>query len=163
MPEDKVTAEELLMHLKSNPEYMSKRATKEQQRVERQNKFDEELAPAIKNLNNAGLAGSTLQEIAKLNSPISNNAVAILLGALKTLESDRCKESVIRLLAASKHEFNGESLAACFDNTSDESLKWAIMNTIAFTSPYSIEVWIDEKLKHPYWGKVLLDLGYRKS
>ena len=155
-----ITAAELMAKLKADPEFQQREAAKDRARDERRKALDELLKPFLSELHALGLHGDSLHEIVKAHSPIPAEGVDILLSALAALSDPRQLESVVRALGAAETIFDGRPLVRCFEATNDDALKWAIANTIALTHPHSIDDWLSELCKSPYWAKTLRDLGF---
>ena len=156
------TAAELMSELEKDPAFLRRSAERQHRLDERQLKVDVALSPLIRNLNENGFPGSTLNEVVERNAPLPVNAVELLLACLPQLHEERSLESIIRTLGAASVTFDGRPLIECFQRSSDESVRWAVVNTIALTHPHSIDEWLNEKLRHEYWGKTLRELGFQK-
>lgn len=152
------TAAELMAELLNKPEFQRKAAAREELRESRQARYDELLAPVIGQLGGLGLRGDSLQKIVELNAPLSVSAIDVLRNAIPCVKEARPRESIVRALGAASVPFDGRCLAECFDSTDDESLRWAIANTISMVKPHSIDAWVEEKLGHPTWGVAFRDL-----
>ena len=72
-------------------------------------------------------------------APLPVDAIEILRSALPQLDDAGLKESVVRAMGTAKQPFDGRPLVTCFQQTNDEGLKFAILNTIALATPYSID------------------------
>lgn len=118
--------------------------------------------PVMDGLSEIGLAGQDLVQVVAEYSPLPEAAVDILLFWLPKVKEDRVAEGIARALCATKVTFDGRPLESRFKQTWDESLKWAIVNTVACRRPHSIDDWIKELLKNDYWRKTLIDLGFPK-
>lgn len=158
--ERRMTAVELMAKLKADAEYQRRDAEREESRKERQRTYDQALEPCLKSLRSFGLHGKSIQDIIKAYSPLPDVAVSTLLSSLTTLSEPRVQETIVRALGASRKPFDGRALVRCFEATDDESLRWAIANTIAITHPHSINDWLLELRKSPYWNKKLSDLEH---
>lgn len=154
-----ITAAELMAKLEADPSFQRHSAERDKRFRMRESEHKKILAPVIASLNAIGLQGETIEAIAEKNAPFSSSAVAILISYIQSINEERVLESLVRALCVAEMRFDGRTLADRFDQTSDESLKWAIANTIALTRPHSIEEWLAQKLRHRYWGKTLRELG----
>jgi hypothetical protein len=152
-----VPANELLAKLNADPEFQRRQAEKERKRQERQNAFDRLIEPCLNELRSHGFIGESIRDIVKTYSPLPDAAVTILLSSLPALSEPRVAEAVVRALAAAGQPFDGRPLVRCFESTNDEEVKWAIINTVACARPHSIDAWLSEVRKSPYWDNV-----YRK-
>ena len=163
-----MSAEELMKQLQNDPEYLRQEAVREE-KWRRLEEADARLEkPILADLDSASFNGESIEAVVRNHTPLPKEAVEILLRWLRALNEEdlegrsghaRLAESVVRALAATRLSFDGRSLVDCFENTSDEGLKWAIANTIALTTPHSIDEWLSDKLQHGYWGKTLRELG----
>jgi hypothetical protein len=163
-----MSAEELVKQLQDDPRFLREEAQREK-KWRRLKEADARIeSPILVELNFASFRGESIQAVVENHAPLPDEAVAILLRWQRTLNQQdlddgsghaRLSESIVRALAATTISFDGRPLTECFEKTSDESLKWAIANTIALKNPHSIDGWVVEKLKHPYWGKKLRELG----
>jgi hypothetical protein len=154
-----LTAADLMAELQDDAQFQKRKAEKDRTREQCQKSFEQSFRPYMEQLHNLGLRGNSLQEIVKTHSPLPDDAVDVLLSALRSLSEPRLLESVVRALSAAAHAFDGRPLASCFDSTNDEALKWVIANTIALAHPHSIEQWLTELRARPYWDKTLQELG----
>ena len=166
-----MTAEELIKQLEGDAEYQLRRERNDQRQAKRAAEHARIEQPILADLDTASFGGESIEAVVKNHAPLPKEAVEILLRWLKSLNQEnledrashaRLVESVVRALAATRLSFDGRPLVDCFENTSDEGLKWAIANTIALTVPHSIDEWLTEKLKHRYWGKTLRELGLER-
>jgi len=154
-----MTAAELMAKLRSDPNYQSREVEKERLRQERQRAIERSFEPYLRELHSLGLCGNSLDSIVKLNCPLPDTAVDVLMSAIGKLTEPRLLESVVRAMGASENPFDGRPLRRCFESTDDEALKWAIANTIALTHPHSIDGWLSELRESHYWDTILRDLG----
>lgn len=116
-------------------------------------------APLVRRLGNAGFKEASLKEITSRYAPLPSMAVGILLDSLVDFDDDSAKEMVVRQLAASAQPFDGRPLVACFDDTTDGSLRWAVLNTIACAKPHSIDCWLADAVGDRWVERTLLGLG----
>lgn len=156
-----LTAAELMAKLQSDTTFRSREAERERKRQEQQDAYDRTFAPFLAELHRRGFEGASPHEIVQKYGPLPKSAVDVLLSSLTKLSEPRILESVVRALGASKESFDGRQLAACFDATSDEALKWAIANTIALVRPHSIDDWLAQILENPYWEETFRGLGLK--
>lgn len=152
------TAAELLNELAKDDKYQSRMRAKELDNCLRRKVTQSELRHIVDELNSAGYSGENLGEIVQRHSPLPAAVCEKLLRAMSEDVTDRGLESICRALAASANQFDGRALVRIFESTSDESLKWAIVNTIALTAPHSIDDWQKRIAMDPYWGSVIHDL-----
>lgn len=99
------------------------------------------LEPAVREANELGYPGDTIEGILKLNAPLDRPPVKVLLTALSTLGmlGPREQESIVRALGAAEHIYDASPLVDLFNRTRDHALKWAIVNTFALTRPRGIK------------------------
>ena len=155
-----VTAEELMNQLASNPEFIAMRAAKEQKRAELLQRINVTISPLLQKLADAGYAVDSISSLTSQYAPLSADIVIIVVGFLEGCNDDRIQEALVRCLAASKQPFDGTVLMKTYKATSSESLKFAILNTIALTRPININNWISELRRNDYVDKKLTDLGW---
>lgn len=154
-----VTAAELLAKLNRDPAYRRKIEERAKRQQQRKKAYDQMLAPYLRDINRRGYAGASLEEVIKNHSPLPPPIIQILLSSLVSLKEPRVLESVVRALAAADHSFDGKALVQCFESTNDESLKWAIVNTVALRRPTGTNQWETQLRNHPYWDKTFRELG----
>lgn len=145
-------------------EMLKKMKSESEERTrERFARIDKEVAIVDRRLHELGLKGKDFEEFLPRYAPLSPTVIETMLTLLPELQYERVQESIIRALLYSDGGFDGRPIVDCFNNTYDEGLRWAIINTIACArpKPHSIDEWIEEKLEHPYWGETLRNLGYK--
>ena len=152
------TAAELIAELQSDASYCARRNQKDRHRLAREQQYSKLLAPLLQSLSSVGLTGNSLEEIVQKYTPLPVSAVPILLSAIPETGDLRVKESIVRALGAASQPFDGRPLTKCFDQASDESLRWAILNTISVARPHSIDTWL-LGLRDTHWGKTLRELS----
>ena len=76
------------------------------------------------------------------NVPLSVTVVDVLLKWLRQTEQEEVQTAIVRSLTACGVEFDGAILVELFENTSSESLRWTIANTIAEARPVGIAGWL---------------------
>lgn len=158
-----MTAAQLMAKLEADPGYRRRAAEKELVLREQEEVDRQAFKPCLDELHGLGFAGESLQILVKIYSPLPESAVRVLLSVLGQFSDPRHVESVVRALGAAAQPFDGRPLARCFESTDDESLKWAIANTIALSHPHSITEWLSELRKIPYWSKTLQELGFKTT
>lgn len=134
--------EEVWAELSKDPNFRKRQQELKEKLRQAQLEDDRIYAPVLRELARAGFETPSLYELADYYAPLPSGAVEVLLGSLSGLPDDRSKEMVIRQLATVAEPFDGRPLVACFDATSDESLKWAILYVISRTKPHSIDDWL---------------------
>jgi hypothetical protein len=143
---NRIRADQLLAQLQTDPEYLRIRREREEYYRRLQERYAELDRPILESLSATGFPAQSIEDLVKKYAPLPRAVVAILLHAIaqsieQATESRHC-ESLVRALGAAKEPFDGTVLATCYDNTSDESLRWAIANTIAIVKATSIDQWI---------------------
>jgi hypothetical protein len=151
------TAQEFLARLERDPAFVKRQAQKEAFVLDQAAKSKLAFGPTIQHLNEIGYTGNTIDEIVCSHSPLPHSATKVLLAALPLLADPRDCEAVVRAIGCSGDPYDGRPLTSLFDATSDESLKWAIVNTIAISRPGNIEAWLARMGQH--WRQVLEDLS----
>lgn len=157
MSKKQESAQEFLARLERDPAFAMRQARKEAIVLDQAAKTKVAFAPMIQQLNQIGCSGNSIEEIVRRHSPLPPSATAVLLAALPLLADPRDCDAVVRAIGCSGDRYDGSPLTALFDATSDESLKWAIVNTIAISKPSNIESWLARMGQH--WRQVLQDLS----
>jgi hypothetical protein len=62
-------------------------------------------------------------------------------------------EALVRVLAATKEEYDARPLVEVFERTKDSSLRWAIANTLSCTKPIGVADWVLKALENPSYGR----------
>ena len=154
-----ISAAELIAKLRNDADHQHREAEKDHVREERQKAHECLFEPYLTELHSHGLDGDSLEDIVRAHSPLPEYAVDVLLASLDAISEPRLLESIVRALGVSERPFDGRPLARCFDSSDDEALRWAVINTIALTRPYSIDGWLSRLRDSPYWDTALHNLG----
>jgi hypothetical protein len=152
------TSAELMAELQSDPEFRAREAEADRKRIVREQEHQRLMRPLLLRLEQIGVSGTTLQEIVRRFAPLSPDAIQILLSALPEIDAPRPKESIVRALGAASEPFDGRPLIECYEQTRDEGVKWAVLNTIALARPHSIETWL-ATIRHTPAGDTLRKLS----
>lgn len=155
------TAGELLAELERDPEYLRRRAAKDEAFRRIQDHCDEIFRSIPAQLKVAGFPADSLEDLVREIAPMPERVVAILLRHLEDCPEERIQESLVRSLGAAKDSFDGRPLIARFDSTSNEGLRFAILNTIALVRPHSIDNWLERARQNEYLRETLANLGYQ--
>ena len=155
-----MTAKELMDQLATDPEYQQMRARKDEKSRRLQEKLELIEQPMLNRLEEAGFSGDSIVSIVKKYAPLPVAVVGILLECLKECSEERIQESLVRALGAAERPFDGEPLTKLFAATSNEGLKFAILNTIVLARPNSINEWLEAVRQNDYYRQKLADLGY---
>ena len=158
MRKPRKNAADLLAEIQGDANFRQREFEAEQKRLQREEEYARILKPLLRQLNELGYEGDSIQEIVRTGTPLVSDAVEILLSALPSISDARAKETVVRALGASNAPFSGRSLISCFEQTQDEGLKWAIVNTIAMVAPHSIDNWLIS-IHDTSWGETLRKLS----
>jgi hypothetical protein len=158
--EPRKTAEELMAALEGDPEYLQRKRVHNEKFQQLRSKYAELARPVLERLRGQGFEAETLEDLVRKYAPLPQGAVSIILECVEPGQDERHCESLIRALGATKCSFSGVRLAHVYDSTSDESLRWAIANTISLTRPHSIDEWIEKIPKHSTLRRALVKLGY---
>lgn len=151
------TAQEFLARLERDPAFARRQAQKKACVLDQAAKSELAFGPTVQQLNQIGFSGKTIDEIVRSHSPLPHSATTVLLAALPLLADPRDCEAVVRAIGCSGDPYDGRPLTSLFDATSDESLKWAVVNTIAISRPSNIESWLARIGQH--WRQMLEDLS----
>jgi len=153
----KETAQEFLARMERDPAFAKRQAQKQAVILDRAAKSELAFGPLIQQLNQIGCTGDTIEEIVLCNSPLTHEATTVLLAALPLLADPRDCEAVVRAIGCSGDPYDGGPLTSLFDATADESLKWAVVNTMAISRPDNVEPWLATLGQH--WRRLLQDLS----
>ena len=136
------TAGEFMAELQKDPAFRERQRKAAEKLRLREREYERLFAPLLAKLSNEGANCATLHELVERCAPLSEGVVNILLLALPEFGDARAAESVARALGAAEKPFDGRPLTECFERTSDEGLKFAVLNTIALAHPHSIDRWL---------------------
>lgn len=154
------SAEEFMAELENDPDYLRRRMERDVKFRHLHDKYTELARPILDKLRAVGIEAESIEALVKTYAPLSTQIVSILLEQIESNQDARHCESIVRALGAAQSPFDGHRLSACYDSTNDESLRWAIANTIALARPHSIEQWIDRASPESPLLNALTDLGY---
>jgi hypothetical protein len=139
-------------------EHIRQKAARRQKWFERLSEVEQ---PILLELAAIGFPANELSEVPRLYAPLSRDVIEVLLRNLPLCPEDAVKEWLVRCLAATKLPYDGSGLVNCYKTTSDECLKFAVLNTIASSNPHSIGDWLKQARNDDFLRKKLTDLGYR--
>jgi hypothetical protein len=142
-----------MAELKQDPTHQKQRVERERIRAEGAAEVSRVTEPIIHALCDAGFAVGELEELVPRYAPLPDAAVSVLLHWLPKVHEERVQEMLARALAATTQPFDGGPLAAAFETTDSEALRWVIGNTLALTEPRGIGDWLLRKLADPRSGK----------
>jgi hypothetical protein len=154
------TAKELMDELERDPGYVRLRAEKDEKYRRLEEQYSQLERPILEKLDSHGFQANSIQDAVKRYAPLSSVVVDILLSSLETCDDVRIRESLVRALGAAEKSFDGRPLVNCYEGTSDDNLRWAIVNTIVLARPHSIDEWLEKARKNPHLRSTLEDLGY---
>lgn len=156
-----ITAAELMSQLQNDAQFQEREAQREARRHDRKQLHLRLFAPLLAELRTLGYEGESLETMLPAYCPLPDDFVTTLLAFLPKESEARVCEQVVRALGAATNPFDGRPLVQCFESTNDESLKWAIVNTIALTRPRSIDNWLASLCNSSaHWKVVFEKLGY---
>lgn len=129
--------EDLLKKLSQDEEFVERQKEEDQKRQIQvlQLRLLEE--PILRDIEKAS-ANPVTSLAALQNVPLSVAVVDVLLTWLGQIEQEEIQAAIVRSLTASGVEFDGAILVELFENSSSDSLRWAIANTIAEARPVGI-------------------------
>ena len=154
------TAEQLMSALEKDPSFVKRREAKAEKFRRLREKYAQLDKPILDALAAIGYHANSLEDIVSKLSPLPSTIVEILLTNLQTCEDVRQIEGIVRALGAAEEPFDGKPLCRVYEAHSDQSLRFAIANTIALAKPHSIENWLLETAKDPWLREKLEDLGF---
>jgi hypothetical protein len=155
------TAEELMAELAKDSEFLRRRAQRDEKNKGLKAKYAALEAPVLETLASYGYQANSIEDAVKIFAPLPEALVDVLLQGLDKSTDDRMSESLVRALGAAQRPFDGTALVRCYEKTYDDSLRWAVLNTIALAAPHSIDAWLGQVTKNPAVAKTLNDLGYK--
>lgn len=162
------TADELMSELEGNPDFVRRRAEKEQRRKARAERGDAQERPILERLQALGFELTEVSEAAGKYGPLPDEFIEVLLDAVrqyadvKEYTYSNVLQMVIRALGAAARPFDGQPLVECYENNNDPTVRWVICNTIALVRPHGIDDWIQKALANPQTAKILRDVGFKK-
>jgi len=154
------TAKDLMAELKADSDYLQKRKERDEKFRQLSTRYLELTRPILERLRSEGFESDSIEHLVKKYVPLPSQVVSIIIEHLEPGQDDRYCESLIRALGAARESFDGRRLASVYDKTCDESLRWAIANTIALTHPHSIDIWIASSSDDSTLKRTLLELGF---
>ena len=154
------TAKDLMVELKADSDYLQKRKEMDEKFRRLEERYLELARPILERLRSEGFESDSIEHLVKKYVPLSSQVVSISLEHLEPGQDDRYCESLVRALGAARESFDGRRLASVYDKTCDESLRWAIANTIALTHPHSIDIWIASASDDSTLKRTLLELCF---
>lgn len=156
------TAEEVIAEQNSNPEFVRRRAEKEQRRKQREKEYAEIERPIVECMRAVGFEANSIIDAIQKFAPLPDELVAVLLQGVTTSTDIKLLEWLIRALAAARNPFDGRPLVECYAMYNDCNLRWVIANTIGCAKPLYVEDWVKTALQDEVLGKLLRALGIRK-
>lgn len=149
---DWVSAADLMAELQADPEFVAQDLRREQDRLQRQTRIDGLLRPVLEDLKAAGIVVNNFDDLVPAYAPLPPLVVEVLLDWIDRTEDEDVLESLIRALAATEDPYDGVPLAKAFDRVGSDSVRWAIGNTLARTSPTGIERWLVNAAQNQSYG-----------
>lgn len=135
-------------------QYAEERKERERYFAELWRRIDEDEAPLLVELEQAGLSLGSIDEIISRGILLDPPIVDILLRSLKTLQIDNNRDMVVRALILAKEPFDGRPLIECFENDSPPHLlRWTIGNTMACARITGIADWLVPAIQNRDYGK----------
>ena len=139
------TAEELA----ADPDHQRHLAELARRMETRRAALEAELAPVLAELHRAGYTGETIRDVLNRHAPLPDDAVRILLHGLGRVEDAAARETLARAVGCARGPYPGSALTECFASTRDESLKFAIANTLVLSRPTGVEDWLVRAVESP--------------
>lgn len=153
--EGSVTAKELVERLRSDPEYQRQVEWQERKRQRLREERSRDAAPVIAELVQNGFPVTSLDEL--LSGSINyQNAIPLLMKWLPKVSNSRVKESLVRCLAVEEAKPRAAQLLVDefrkARGPSDDSLRWAIGNTLSVIADDSVFEDVVALLRNPEFG-----------
>lgn len=155
------TAAEFMAELERDPDFRRMRAAKDEKFRRLKERLDKIEAPILGRLRDAGFPAESIEDLVNKYAPLPQDAVDLLIDSLKTCQEYRIQESLVRALGAADSPFDGRPLVDCFESTSSEGVRFAILNTIALAKPHSIDDWLKKAFQNDYLRQTLANLGHK--
>lgn len=146
------SAADFMQELGEDPEYMKRRAERDEAQAHRRTEISRSLEGVMEEARRAGYAVTEIDELPKTYAPLPAGLVDVLLRGLRSIGNEGAQESVVRVLAAAGVPYDGTILARLFESTDSSSLRWAIANTFAVTSPTGVNEWLVGVLSNHSYG-----------
>ena len=146
-----ITAGELMAQLNKDPKYKAKHKAQLKSQAIAIELYDRAEAPILRDIKNAGFKLSSLYELHHMIP--KKEIVELLVKWLPNINNERVLDAIVRALAASKTPFSGTVLSNVFEETTSQSLRWTVANTIAEARPSDISEWVLETFKNVKYGK----------
>jgi hypothetical protein len=144
-----LTAAEFAAQLAANPEYQAGLAAQQQRAAA----IEAEAQPVVADLRAAGYAVNSIGDLRRSYGPLPPAAVQILLRWLPRISPSPLQDAIVRDLAYVTEAFDVRPLLLLFEETSSESLRWAIANTLAELRPLDARGWIIAALQNREYGR----------
>jgi len=154
------SAEEFIAELQRDSNFLRRRAERDEKTRLLKQRLDLIEKPILKTLEDEGFPATSIEAAVAQYAPLPSAMVRILLDALFSCTDERIQEVLVRALGAAQSPFNGQALVKLFDSTSNEGLRFCILNTIALAHPASIEKWLEVASQNEYLRQKLADLGH---
>lgn len=147
-----VTAAEFLAERQADPKWVESERVRAETRGMRSEKFAAICAPLLTSLRAAGYPVDSLGDIARTYAPLPKSLVDVLLAALPTIPEVNIKEGIVRALGASRVRYDGRILTDLFEATDNDSLRWAIANTLSIGKMRGVGVWVLDAMQRKEYG-----------
>lgn len=115
------------------------------------------LQPLVSEAQRIGYSGATIDELVTLNAPLTEALVSLILSHLNDI-GPREQETLVRALGAAAKPFDGSRLFDLFATTSDEAVRWAVVNTVSLIEPIGASTWLSS-IKGTGWHDTYLALA----
>jgi hypothetical protein len=146
------TAAEFLAERNAVPEWVAAQRAREEAHALRVAAAKVALEPALLSIRSAGFPIESIDDLVRVYAPLPKRLVAILLETLPTLEDPSLQEAIVRPLGASYIEYDGRALTELFETTHNESLRWAIANTLSIGKMRNVGQWILDTVQKKEYG-----------
>jgi len=147
-----VTAAEFIAELQSDPTWVESERVREEARRIRAEELDAVCEPVLESLRAAGYPVDSIGHIAGAYAPLPKGMVDVLLAALSTVDEVRIQEGIVRALGASHIRYDGKFLTDLFEATTDDTLRWAIANTLSIGKMRGVGAWILDAVQRKDYG-----------
>lgn len=144
-----LTAAEFAERLKNNPDYSARLSAQ----LARSTAVDAEAAPLVAELATLGYPVRALGELRRTYAPLPSDVVELLLKWLPKLTEPALQDQLVRDLAMVREPYDVSVLTRLFEESSSDTVRWAIANTLAELRPLDARSWIDAALKDQRYGR----------
>ena len=147
-----ITAAEFMAERNADPEWVAAQRVREEAHALRVAEGMAASEPVLVLIRAAGFPIDSIGAIVRVYAPLPKRLVAVLLEALPTLDHTSLQETIVRALGASYIRYDGRALTDLFETTDNDSLRWAIANTLSIGKMRGVGEWILDAVQRKEYG-----------